>query len=71
MADPVTSGPIFRFDINTTGVFQQRKVRFIRRSDFGYLVEFLPSEQAEAVPDIMKGSRPDAGQPATPSFLRK
>jgi transposase InsO family protein len=59
MVDPVTSGPIFRFEINTTGVFKQRKVRFIRRADLGYLVEFLPSKEAEAVPAIMRGSRPD------------
>lgn len=59
MADQMHSGPVFHFEQNTTGKLGNRKIRFIRKSNTGYLVEFLPSPEADAVPEIMRGARPD------------
>lgn len=32
MTDPAFPAPIFRFEVNTTGKFHNRKIRFIRRA---------------------------------------
>lgn len=59
MVDPIPNGPVFRFEMNTIGKLGNRMIRFIRRADTGYLVEFLPCEEAAAVPEVMRGTRPD------------
>lgn len=59
MADQLHIGPVFRFEQNTTGKLGNRKIRFIRKSNTGYLVEYLPSPEADAVPEIMRGARQD------------
>lgn len=52
-------GPVFRFDVGTTATYKHRNIKFIRWSNIGYAVEFLPSKDAGKVPEIMRGTRPD------------
>lgn len=59
MADQLHNGPVFHFEQNTTGNLGNRKIRFIRKSNIGYVVEYLRSPEADAVPEIMRGARPD------------
>ena len=59
MTETMPSNPVFRFDFGTTGNFKNRKVKFIRYSLNGYLVEFLPSEEVAEIPEVMRGTRPD------------
>lgn len=59
MSDITISGPIFRFEPGTVGKFHNREIRFIRYANTGYLVEFRPSAEAESIPAIMRGARPD------------
>lgn len=51
--------PVFRFDPGTMGKLHKRHIRFIRRANTGYLVEFQESPEAAKIPEVMKGSRPD------------
>ncbi|MGJ8545243.1 MAG: hypothetical protein ACSHWZ_07340 [Sulfitobacter sp.] len=59
MLDLVNKGPIFRFEQGTTGEYCKRKITFIRSASSGYLVEFHADPEAENVPGLMRGSRPD------------
>jgi len=59
MADPEFRGPFFRFERGTTGRLGNRQITFIRGASTGYLVEFLPHPEAERIPEVMRGTRPD------------
>ncbi|KIN72868.1 hypothetical protein [Sulfitobacter guttiformis] len=59
MIDAQTSTPVFRFEPGTTGRFQNRKITFIRQAVQGHMIEYSPDPEAENIPAIMKGSRPD------------
>ena len=59
MLDMARIGPTFRFEPGTSGVYCKRKIDFIRQSNNGYMVEFFPAPEAENIPEIMRGSRPD------------
>lgn len=59
MLDMIDKGPIFRFEPGTTGAYCKRKITFIRQASNGYMVEFHPDPEAENIPDLMRGSRPD------------
>jgi len=54
-----TTGPIFRFEPGTTGTFTGREITFLRAASTGFLIEFHAAEEAEEVPEMLKGSRPD------------
>lgn len=56
-ADP--SMPVFRFEPGTVGTLQKRLIRFIRKANTGYLVEFQESPDTKDIPPVMRGSRPD------------
>lgn len=59
MTDPATAMPVFRFETDTVGTLRNRKIRFIRRANVGYLVEFVECPEAQNVPEVMRGTRPD------------
>lgn len=59
MSDQGFSGPIFRFEVGTTGRLGKRTITFLRAASSGYLVEFLPHLDAEQIPEVMRGTRPD------------
>ena len=59
MLDIANTAPIFRFEPGTKGEFCKRKITFIRQASSGYMVEFHSDPEAENIPEIMRGSRPD------------
>lgn len=59
MTDAPSSIPIFRFEAGTTGRFRNRQVTFIRQAVQGHMIEFMPDAEAENIPAIMRGTRPD------------
>lgn len=59
MTDAAAAMPVFHFETDTVGTFSNRKIRFIRRANVGYLVEFMESPEAQNVPEVMRGTRPD------------
>ena len=59
MSDITISGPIFRFEPGTVGKLHNREIHFVRYANTGYLVDVRPSAEAESIPAIMRGTRPD------------
>ncbi|WP_096785922.1 hypothetical protein [Rhodobacter sp. CZR27] len=55
----IGNGPVFRFEAGTTGRLGRRRITFLRAASTGYLVEVLPHPEAETIPDVMRGTRPD------------
>jgi transposase InsO family protein len=59
MTDAAAAMPVFHFETDTIGTYRNRKIRFVRRANVGYLVEFMESPEAQNVPEVMRGTRPD------------
>lgn len=59
MTDAASDLPVFRFETDTIGTLRNRRIRFIHRANIGYLVEFMESPEAQNVPEVMRGTRPD------------
>lgn len=55
----IGTGPVFRFEPGTTGRLGRRRITFLRAASTGYLVEVLPHPEAENIPEVMRGTRPD------------